>query len=218
MKQIAPGLFTFTGLLMGRVYLLEGVDGLTVVDAGLFGAGKAIVKELVESGRKPTDVKRILVTHAHPDHIGGLKDLQLQTGATVVTSAGERDVIEGKARMKPQNNVWKETVMVGRVVTEGEKIDGVLGGLTVLATPGHTSSHLSFWQADQKIVFTGDVMMNMFSLTLPFAAFTVDMAQDRRSVMKVAELAPAIVCFGHGPVLMEDAADQVMGFAKKQNG
>ncbi len=215
MRLIAPGLYAFTGLIMGRSYLIEDADGLTVIDASLPGAGQKMARQIEASGHKLTDVKRILITHAHYDHIGGLKHLQLLTGAQVITSSGERDVVEGKALMMPLRMTWKDTVMVERVVGEEDTLDDVLGGLVVLETPGHTLAHISFWQPQKRILFCGDVMMNLVGLTLPFAAFTPDMALDRRSVARLAELEPEIVCCGHGALITENAAARLHVFAAR---
>ena len=97
MQQIMPGVHAFTGLLMGRVYALEDADGLTLIDAGLGLAAGKVLKQLQASGREASDVKRILITHAHPDHVGGLVKLQTATGAQVVAHSLERPVIEGQA-------------------------------------------------------------------------------------------------------------------------
>src|SRR4051794_41124061 len=96
MRQILPNLYTFTGLLMGRVYLIEDPGGLTVIDAGLDSAAPKVIKQLEAAGRKASDVKRILVTHGHADHVGGLPALKAATGARVLASAQDRAAIEGR--------------------------------------------------------------------------------------------------------------------------
>ena len=70
MIQVVDGVYTFTGLMAGRVYLLTEGDGLTLIDASIPSAGDKILAQLAKAGHKPTDVKRVLITHAHPDHVG----------------------------------------------------------------------------------------------------------------------------------------------------
>jgi len=96
MKAILPGLYTFTGLIAGRVYLIEDPGGLTLIDASIPPSAPKILKQIEGTGRKATDVKRILITHAHPDHHGNLPLLKQATGAQIIASAIEKPVIEGK--------------------------------------------------------------------------------------------------------------------------
>ncbi len=98
---------------------------------------------------------------------------------------------------------------------DGEIIEGVLGGLTAVSTPGHAPGHLSFWQAERRILFTGDVIFNWPRLRLPFAMLTVDMAENIRSVGKVAALEPAVACFGHGKPILENTTEVIKGLAQK---
>ncbi|MGB0386565.1 MAG: MBL fold metallo-hydrolase [Ardenticatenaceae bacterium] len=229
MKQIIPRLHTFTGLFVGRVYLIEDKDGLTIIDASIESAPDKIVRQLKAAGHQPSDVKRILITHGHPDHIGGLPKLKQLTGAEVITSAIERPLVEGTTPIPrvPEEKVSglarlmrpKETIMPGtpvdRVVGEGDTLPEVMGGLEVLATPGHSDGHLTFWQPERQIAFCGDVIMRMFGFTLPFAAFTVDMEENKRSIRRVAELDAGVICFGHGKPLMKQTAQTIRAFARK---
>ncbi len=217
MQQVVPGVRAFTGLLMGRVYAIEDADGLTLVDAGL--AAKKVLKQLRADGCQPSDVKRILITHAHPDHVGGLSALQAATGARVIAHPLERPVIEGKvsitrraSNIRLPNTKMKATP-VQREVQGGETVPEVLGGLQVIFTPGHAPGHICFWQPDRRLLFCGDVLMRLPRLRLPFAAFTVDMEENKRSVKKIAELDVSVVCFGHGQPLVHDAASQLQAFA-----
>lgn len=231
MKEIIPGIYTFTGLYIGRVYAIEGADGLTLVDAGLTLATPRIVQQLGERGYKPQDVKRILVTHAHPDHIGGLPELHRLTGAQVVASEQETPVVEGEVAigmLSPYKELLEQRRLktpplkfpptpVGRVVKEGDVLEEVLGGLQVLLTPGHALGHVTYWQPERRIAFCGDVMMNLVGLSLPFSIVTPDMDQDRRSIRRVASLEPEMVMFGHGAPLLKNTARKLARFSDKVN-
>lgn len=220
MKQILPHFHFFTGLLLGHVYCIEDPDGLTLVDAGLGLAASRVLDQLRKWGKQPGDVKRILITHAHPDHVGGLPALAEATGAQVICSSTEKPFTEGATPVLRKGYKPAEPMAgtpVSRTVEGGEIIDDVMGGLQVIATPGHTLGQVAFWQPQQGVLICGDTMMNMVHLTLPFDAFTTDMKLARESVAKVAQLQPRVVCFGHGPVLMENAPAKIGDFAKRVN-
>jgi glyoxylase-like metal-dependent hydrolase (beta-lactamase superfamily II) len=211
--QIAPGLHGFTGLGGGRVYLIVEADGLTVVDAGTTIAVAPIVRQLGRLGRSPREVRRILVTHAHPDHVGGLPRLKELTGAAVSCSALERPVVEGEvpiprapaesltglARLfRPPDTTLPGTA-VDRVIDDGEAL---AGGLVAIASPGHAPGHLAYWRPRDRVLFCGDAMMHLLGLRAPFGPFTVDAAEARRSIRRLVALEPDTLLFGHGAPLV----------------
>ncbi|MBK8027268.1 MAG: MBL fold metallo-hydrolase [Chloroflexi bacterium] len=235
MRQILPGVFAFSGLMVGRAYLITEGDGLTLIDTSMPGAGKKILAQLEAAGHRPADVQRILITHAHYDHIGGLPDLEAaMPNAQVIASAVEKPFIADGAPMAlpnrqdvpplarlmiPRTASANLKSRVDRTVVDCEVLPEVLGGLQVIATPGHSPGHVSYWQPDRRILFTGDVMMNIpFGLRLPFAAFTTSMKENIRSIRKVAALEPEALCFGHGPAIVSEAGARVKAFAARLPG
>jgi glyoxylase-like metal-dependent hydrolase (beta-lactamase superfamily II) len=231
MKKILPGLHTFTGLLVGRSYAIEDPDGLTIIDTSLSFAPQRILKQIAELGYKPEDIKRILITHAHPDHIGGLRELQSITGAAVYVSEGERAVVEDEApipgppleklprllrRMSTRRATFKPTP-VARVLHDGDVLDEVMDGLQVIATPGHAPGHVAFWQPKLRVLFCGDVMMSLWRnrLQLPFRFVTVDMDQDICSIRRIADLDARVLCLGHGVPVKHNTASLIRAFAQK---
>lgn len=229
LQPICPGIHCFSGLQAGRVYVIDDPDGYTLIDTGLRSAAPTILRQLIASGRRPSDVRRMLITHAHPDHVGGLPALKAATGAQVWASAIERPVIEGRepiarssdgqrtglARLfRPPLTILPPT-SVDRELHDGELLREIAGGLQVVYTPGHAPGHLAFWQPDQRILFCGDVIFRLPDLRLPFSFLTVDMAENKRSIARLAALEPAVVCFGHGPPLVEQTAARIHDFASR---
>jgi glyoxylase-like metal-dependent hydrolase (beta-lactamase superfamily II) len=230
MRRIVPNLYMLSDQLIGRVYLISEGDGLTLVDTSIAPAAGAILRQIRALDFEPTAVKRILITHAHPDHIGALPALVAATGAEVWASRLERPVIEGTipvpmppraalrglSRLMPQRPTFFPSVRVARELADGEMLPEVLGGLQVVATPGHAPGHISFWEPEQQLLILGDVLVRFpTGLRLPFAAFTVDMAMNIRSLGRVAALEPKIVCFGHGNPLLVDTADEIRHVARR---
>jgi len=226
MKPIIPDLlYTFTGLMVGRVYAIKDPDGITIIDTSISIAGKRILKQLAGAGFSEKDVKRIIITHAHPDHVGGLPYLYAQTGAQVISSATEKPVIQGEtpvprrpSGLRPPNTQYK-FVPVSRTVEDGEILADVMGGLQALHTGGHAPGHVAFWQPEREILFCGDVIFRMRGkMTLPWAMLTVDMEQNKESVKKLATLTPKILCFGHGEPIIENATQKLRDFASSVAG
>ena len=83
--ELIDGLYIIPGLV--NVYLLNSPGGLTLIDAGFPRDTSKILKGITSIGRNPDDVRHILLTHAHPDHIGGAAALRKRTGAQVYAIA-----------------------------------------------------------------------------------------------------------------------------------
>ncbi len=221
MQQVTTNVSTFTNLIAGRVYALHDNDGLTLVDTSIGNAGPKILAQLSQAGHKPSDVKRILITHAHPDHVGSLHELQKATGAEVWCHALEKPVIQGEmavprrpSGLRPPNTMITATT-VHRTLADGEVLP-IMGGLQVVATPGHAPGHISFWHPERRMLIVGDVIFYFFNrMTQPLPMLTVDMAENKRSIQKLVALQPDIMMFGHGQPIVGGATAQLNAFAQR---
>jgi glyoxylase-like metal-dependent hydrolase (beta-lactamase superfamily II) len=229
MYRILNGIYSVEGLRIGRVYVITGSDGVTLIDTSIPGAQRTIAKELETIGYRLSDVKRILITHAHNDHIGSLAALKEATGASVYAHhryesaviRGEKPVLRpplhGFSRVLSRMLIEKRTpTQVDHELQEGDHLDEVLSGLEVVDTPGHTPGHCCFWLPEQRLLFGGDVMAHLpFGLSLPLASYTPDMEEAKRSIHKVAEMNVATLCLGHGEPYIGNATSAIQAFASK---
>lgn len=190
-----------------NVYLVGDV----LVDAATRQAKRRIFRQL--SGRK---LAAHALTHVHPDHQGSSHAVCERYG--VPLWCGERDApaMETPGGVTgPEAPRWLKRVQerwwvgpphrVDRVLREGDEV----AGFTVLDTPGHTPGHISLWRESDRVLILGDVLNNMNLITAvpglhePPPMFTPDVASNRASIRKLAELRPTLVCFGHGPPLRD---------------
>jgi glyoxylase-like metal-dependent hydrolase (beta-lactamase superfamily II) len=201
-------------------YLLIDPDGLTLIDAGLPGSHRKILRYLAGLGYASGDLKRILITHADFDHVGGLAPLKAATGARVFASPVEAQAIaEGHASrpLKPRSAITKflfdlmaglfkpAPVKVDELLADGQILP-VLGGLRIVETPGHTPGHISLFAPAAGILFCGDsIVSGETGLRGSSGANNWDQAKSDESVRKQATLGARILCSGHGPVVMDAA-------------
>ena len=204
--------------IVANPYLIIDPDGLTLIDAGLPGSHRKILGYLASLGYKSADLKRILITHADFDHVGGLAPLKAATGARVFASPVEaRAIAEGHASrpLKPRSAITKllfdlmaglfkpAPVQVDELLSDGQILP-VLGGLRVVETPGHTPGHISLFASSAGILFCGDsIVSGEDGLHGSTGANNWDQAKSDESVRKQAALGAHILCSGHGPVVMD---------------
>lgn len=180
-------------------YVLVRGREAAIVDTGTSGSGPAISEALSDLGLAPADVRHIILTHNHGDHVGGLGELEgAMTNATVYAGAGDIDTIESSLGLTE--------------VTEGDEIFG----MGVVATPGHTPGSISVFDTDTGLVVAGDAINgdNEGGLTGANPDFTPDMTTADASVAKLAALMPQVAAFGHGgPPVTEGVAEKLAALA-----
>lgn len=149
-------------------YLITTPEGHILIDTG-YPKTESWVRESIEKlGFKLTDIKIILNTHAHADHVGGHAQLKEWTGARVLTSEADRPVIADGGRSDFRSDgreLWKPLTPDG-TIRDGEKIQ--LGGVTLVAhlTPGHTRGNTTWTTTvaergkEYNVVFVGSMGLN----------------------------------------------------------
>ncbi len=212
MKQLADGLYLLRGFPPNaiNVYLAEDV----LIDAGTRQAEARIMHQIED---RP--VRAHALTHAHPDHQGASHAICERLQIPLWCGAGDVHAMEtpgGVANSQApgwlnalQKRFWTGPPHpVARALHEGEEV----AGFTVLEVPGHSAGHVAYWRERDRTLILGDVLngMNLITgkrgLQEPPALFTPDPARNRRSARRIAELQPALVCFGHGPPLRDPQA------------
>jgi glyoxylase-like metal-dependent hydrolase (beta-lactamase superfamily II) len=224
MKEIAPELFLLRGFPPGafNVYVVRSGERWVLVDTSTRHARRRILRQL------PGRLEAIMITHAHRDHAGSMHAVAAETGAPVWGSEADADALEGSAPepvpAKHRDHIvnrlfanwWKDSHPVSRRVRDG---DHVVAGFTVIELSGHTPGHVGLWRESDRTVICADTMRSInFYTGLPQLGempeiFTVDVAESRRSIRKLAALEANTVCFGHGRPLTRNAADRINAFA-----
>jgi glyoxylase-like metal-dependent hydrolase (beta-lactamase superfamily II) len=226
---VAPGVFripTVGSWAVNSFALLDDDGSVTLVDTGLDRAPARIVAGLAALGKHPADVQRIVLTHAHPDHAGGAKEMADRTGAPVAVHAEDAGFVEsGESPPHDRSSTAARifarlqdgrfpAVRVGEKLTDGQVLD-VAGGLRVVATPGHSPGHISLLHEPTRTLITGDAIFNVLGLRYSPRVFCSDFRLSRRTAHVLGELEYERAGFTHGPEIVDGAREAVRRFLAK---
>lgn len=220
MSEILPNLHWIEGRA-SNIYLWIGEDGLALFDTGMAGDADKILDYVAKIGRHSTDLNAILITHADMDHAGGAARLHARTGAPVY--AGKETAGYIKDGLSPPHlPKWVQFLMdrffkyppvpttAVRQFTAGGSLPE-LEDWQVLASPGHTMDHHSFYNQRHGILLAGDALNTRRDrLNCSEKRATADMAAARQSARRLLRLTPAVIACGHGRPFTDHSAGDIM--------
>ncbi len=220
MTELIPGVHQVDNSIGCNTYIIID-NGVTLVDTGLRGNEKNIYGCLRKLGYTPKDIKRIIITHAHLDHINCLHGLKNDSGAQVLAGEGEAGIIEGKMPLRVAGGVFGLVFSVLRLyykyrpvnvdvrLKDGDTID-VLGGLRVILLSGHSEGNMGLYGPQHSLVFSSDTIRVLDGkLAAPHPKFTADMPGAINAIKRLSELDFQIMLPGHGKPIMIGASEKV---------
>lgn len=220
---VVAGLYRLAGIRGVNAYLWmprpgPADPGETILfDCGWPWSGRDLVACLAGLGCRPREVRTLAITHADFDHVGqaaaitheGKTELAAHELEAPLLASDHWRVLPGAGRSLdpvilaagPLYRRWPpRPVALARPLHDGEAIGG---GWMAVHTPGHTPGHTAFFHPASRVLIAGDALGSVRhgQVRLPKRLYAEDWPAALRSVRKLAELEPAVICFGHGRVL-----------------
>lgn len=217
--ELAPGLHRIGNDIVAA-YLVVAPRGITVIDAGLPGHWRDLIRELSAMGRSVADVRGVVLTHGDSDHVGFAERLRREHGVPVYVHAGDAERAMGGP--KPKNA--KEPMRLGAVLrfaayalskggmrtrwlsevvrVGGDEVLDLPGSPRIIPLPGHSPGSIAIHVPDVDALFVGDALTTRNVLTggqgpQP-APFTDEPAQAIASLEAVRDVEATWVLPGHG--------------------
>ncbi len=222
MKQITSNIYQID---LGAVnaYLIED-NGLTLIDTGLKNNMDKIFSDIKKSGKNPTNIKQIILTHCHSDHAGSVaaikKELKVPVFAHEIDAALiEKGIAHRPTTLTPGIINWlvynffvkkAENKVEAVIVEEKLKDNDVLpiaGGIQVIHTPGHCAGHISLLVKSEGVLIAGDICSNIFGPD--YCPVYEDRELGRKSILKAAGFSFDKAVFGHGNLLKDGANEKL---------
>jgi glyoxylase-like metal-dependent hydrolase (beta-lactamase superfamily II) len=224
--ETAPGIYSMGQSQGGNVhaYLLDDGKELTLIDTLFDHDAHRVLAQLDAIGKKPQDIRHIILTHAHRSHLGGLSALKQLSGATVYAHEWEADIISGDRRAQqvsilpyPPYRVYHlqiglnldiakhKPITVDEFVHEGDRI----GPLQVIYAAGHSPGHLAFYWSERHTLVAGDAVCTWPVFMLGWKGFMLNPKQHQVTLRRLAEYDAEVLCVGHGDPIPSGGADRL---------
>lgn len=198
-------------------YFVEDEDGLTLVDAALPNSANAIIEAAEQIGKQ---IKRIVLTHAHSDHIGSLDKLKQKLNVPVYISERDSRLLAGDTSLDPAE---RQTPIRGGIpknvktkadvlLKDGDKV----GSLIAIAAPGHTPGSMSFLDERTNAIIAGDAFQTrggiaVSGVTIPWFPFPAMATWNKEAALesakRISSLNPSLLAVGHGDLLQSPEAE-----------
>lgn len=222
--QITPSIWQLP-LPVGHVHIVRLPDGYALVDTSVPGSAPTVLAALDQLGGRPQDVRQIVVTHYHLDHMGSAADLVAATGARVLAGALDVPVISGTAPEPmpvhtASERALHEQLMAGlsdaevpplkRVAVDVELSEGDIldwaEPVRVLHIPGHTPGSIALHFEESSVLFSSDTIATEDGRAI-LGPFNLDRQQAIASFRRMAALDVEKVCVPHGLPLLENGGE-----------
>ena len=219
--KIAPGIHRIGDRSIVNSYLVEDAGQVTIIDAGVPGHYRDMPAELAAMGRTVADVRALLLTHGHTDHIGFAERLRRERQVPVSVHEADAALARGEVpnpakgygptRLGPLLGFLWYTILRGglrvpklqEVATfgDGATLD-VPGSPRVILTPGHTPGSAALHVPSLNALFVGDAFAT-YAVTTgahgpQVAPFTADAAQAVASLARLEDVSADLALPGHG--------------------
>ncbi len=230
MPEVTEGVYFIPGqddfIPDSHVYCLgkPSSHDLSLIDAGLMGKGSYKIQSIQEMGVSLEDIKRIIMTHTHLDHIGCLAEIReripwaelwVHTQEAEALEQGDERMVYGMEMFKTMCQMQYDlkpgafTFQVDRKLQGEETLD--IGGMNweVLHIPGHSPGGIALYHRANKILIPGDVVYADYAIGR-FDLHGANGPQLKDSLMRIAELDVAILLPGHNRIVQEVLPDYIL--------
>jgi glyoxylase-like metal-dependent hydrolase (beta-lactamase superfamily II) len=223
MKRISNNIYQIS-LGWVNVFVVED-NGLTLIDTGAKGSTAKIFSAIKNGGKNPYDIKRVILTHAHPDHAGSAEEIKRMLRVPIMAHHEDAKIMAyGIAFRKeicltPGLKNWLiyelaikraginiEPVVIDEQLNDRDLLP-LLGGVRVVHTPGHSKGHIALLAENEEVLIAGDLLSNSTGLGL--SVIYENMAEGISSIMKVTDLDFDKMAFGHGSPILHDAGSML---------
>ena len=144
-------------------FIIFGNENIHLIDSGVSSSGNPILKYIRDKGKEIKEIKNLILTHSHPDHIGSAKYIHKISGCKILAHKNEKDWIEDVDKQFSDRpvpgfkNLVNGSVQIDRFLNDSEtiKLEGDLSA-EVIHTPGHSSGSISLFIKGEKVLFSGE--------------------------------------------------------------
>jgi glyoxylase-like metal-dependent hydrolase (beta-lactamase superfamily II) len=223
--RVADGVHLIVSHRLVNWFLIEEGNDVTAVDAGFPPDWQTLQRVLAELGHRLDQLRAVVLTHGHIDHIGFAKRAQAE-GATVYVHPNDRHIVEDRLSMAKSERTpllylgkapTRRLIAIalgcgafrGKGVAETRPFDDgatldVPGSPRVVFTPGHTAGHCAIHLPDRDVLIAGDALVTRDPYTgrdgpcLVARAATMDAELARQSLRRIGDTGAGTVVTGHG--------------------
>ena len=203
--KVADDVWQVTGFPPGAINAY--IAGDVLVDALTRWDGRVVLR-----AARAHDVSMVALTHCHPDHQGCAALVCREFGVPLACHVDDVAWMEGAPIPFPN---WFERYGQRLWLGPARTVDHPLhdrdrlGAFRVVHAPGHTPGHVIYFRDADGVAIAGDIVSSQHPITRrvrladPPAQVCTDLAENRRSIRRLLDLSPRLVCVGHGPPVTE---------------